>query len=90
MRTLRGDYATPEDVVGLVPLHIGYCFVRDADGDVVGMVVDTTVGGFVLWLDLDNNDAVQLAAQLVDIAENRDQLRRRYAERTALVESSQP
>src|ERR1700756_5024778 len=25
MRTLRGEFTTPDDVVGLVPLHIGYC-----------------------------------------------------------------
>jgi len=42
-------------------------------------VVDTTLGGFVLWLQADN--AVQLAGQLVTILENRDRLREAYAER---------
>ncbi len=52
--------------------------------------MDTTLGGFVLWLQADN--AVQLAGQLVTIVENRDRLREAYAERervamTALEET---
>jgi hypothetical protein len=68
-----------DGVVGLVPLHIGYAFEVDGDDDVVGVVVDTTLGGFVLWLAADN--AVQLAGQLVTIVENRDRLRDAYARR---------
>ncbi len=76
---MRAQYPAPNGFVGLVPLHIGYAFEVDGDDDVVGVVVDTTLGGFVLWLAADN--AVQLAGQLVMIVENRDRLRDAYARR---------
>jgi hypothetical protein len=72
-------FATPDDVIGLVPLHIGYAYEVDGDDDVVGIVADTTLGRFAMWLALPA--AVQLAGQLVDIAENRDELRAAYVGR---------
>ena len=47
----------------------------------IGVVVDTTLGGFVLWLEADS--AVQLAGQLVTIVESREVLRERYLQREA-------
>ena len=76
---MRAQYPAPNGVVGLVPLYIGYAFEVDGDDDVVGVVVDTTLGGFVLLLAADN--AVQLAGRLVTIVENRDGLRDAYARR---------
>jgi hypothetical protein len=76
---MREQYPADDGVVGLVPLHIGYCFERDGDADVVGIVLETTLGGFAVWLPLPS--AVRLAGQLVDIAENADQLRSAYVER---------
>lgn len=72
---MRAQYPVPNGVVGLVPLHIGYAYERDGGDDVVGVVVDTTLGGFVLWLATEH--AVQLAGQLVTIVDNRDLLRER-------------
>ncbi len=51
----------------------------DRDDDIIGVVTETTLGSFVLWLAAEN--AVQLAAQLVTIVENREELRARYTER---------
>jgi hypothetical protein len=76
---MRTAYPTPDGVVGLVPLHIGYAFERDGEHDIVGVVLETTLGGFAMWLEL--ADAVQLAAQLVSIAENRDRLAAAYTAR---------
>lgn len=79
---MRTQYPTPDSVVGLVPLHIGYAYEQDGDNDVVGIIVLTAaLGGFVLWLDLDT--AVMLAGQLVTIAENAETLRGEYAQRAA-------
>jgi hypothetical protein len=48
---MRTEYPAPNGVVGLVPLHIGYAYEQDGDRDVIGMVVDTTLGSFVIWLE---------------------------------------
>ncbi len=63
----------------LVPLQISYAYEVDGDDDVLGIVVDTTLGQFAMWLGL--GDAVQLAGQVVEIAEHREVLRERYAQR---------
>jgi hypothetical protein len=76
---MRTAFPAPDGVVGLVPLHIGYAYERDGEHDIVGVVLDTTLGGFAMWLELDN--ALQLAAQLVAIAENRDRLATAYTAR---------
>jgi hypothetical protein len=74
MDHMRTDFPAPGGVVGLVPLHIGYCFEIDGpDEDVVGIILETTLGKFAVWLPLES--AVGLACQLVEIAEHRDQLR---------------
>jgi hypothetical protein len=82
---MRTQFPAPNGVVGLVPLHIGYAYERDGDNDVIGVVVDTTLGGFALWLQSDT--AIQLVGQLVQILENRDALRERYAERLKLPQA---
>lgn len=79
IKAMRTEYPAPDGVVGLVPLHIGYAFEVDGDIDVIGMVVDTTLGQFAIWLPADN--PVQLAGQLVTIVENREMLRERYIKR---------
>jgi hypothetical protein len=76
---MRNEYPVPDGVVGLVPLHIGYAYEADGDNDVIGVVMDTSLGGFVVWMPLPTT--VQLAAQLVAIAEDREALRQRYIER---------
>jgi hypothetical protein len=81
IKAMRTDFPTPDGIVGLVPLHIGYAYERDGDNDIVGIVLDTTLGGFAMWLELDN--AIALAAQLVTIAEKREQLRAEYLERAS-------
>jgi hypothetical protein len=73
------ELATPDDVIGLAPLHIGYVYELDGDADVIGIVLSTSLGGFAVWLELPV--AVQLAGQLVALAEDREALRERYAER---------
>ena len=88
IKAMRSEYPTPDGVVGLVPLHIGYAFERDGDDDVIGMVVDTTLGGFVVWLQLEN--ALQLASHLVEIIGRREALRERYTERALAESPSQP
>ena len=55
---MRAQYPAPNGVVGLVPLYIGYAFEVDGDDDVVRVVVDTTLGGFVLWLAAEQRRAV--------------------------------
>jgi hypothetical protein len=81
MDRMRADFPAPDGVVGLVPLHIGYCFEVDGpDEDVVGIVLETTLGKFAVWLPMAS--AVGLAGQLVDIAGNADHLRLAYLERT--------
>jgi hypothetical protein len=52
------------------------------------MVVDTTLGGFVVWLQLEN--ALQLASHLVEIIGRREALRERYTERALAESPSQP
>ncbi len=76
---MRTEYPAPDGVVGLVPLHISYAYERDGATDVVGVVLQTTLGAFAVWLEADS--AVQLAGQLVTIVEHRDMLRERYIER---------
>lgn len=77
---MRTEFSAPDGVVGLVPLHIGYCFEIDGpDEDVVGIVLETTLGKFAVWLPMAS--AVGLAGQLVDIAGRRDELRTAYLER---------
>lgn len=72
---MRAQFPTPDGVVGLVPMRIRYAYEHDGD-DVIGIVLDTALGGFAVWLELPT--AVQLAAQLVEIAEHADTLRQRY------------
>ncbi|HSS24739.1 MAG TPA: hypothetical protein VLL82_10135 [Mycobacterium sp.] len=79
MDHMRTEFPGPDGVVGLVPLHISYAFECDGADDIIGVVVDTTMGSFALWLEADN--AVQLAGQLVGIVENREVLRERYLQR---------
>jgi hypothetical protein len=80
LEAMRTDFSTPDGVVGLIPLHLSYCFEVDGpDQDVVGIVLDTTLGRFAVWLPLPS--AVGLAGQLVGIAENADQLRIEYLQR---------
>ncbi len=74
---MRTEFPTPDGVVGLVPLHIGYAYERDGDDDFLGVVIDTAIGKFAMWLQLPA--AVQMAAQVVALAEDREQLRERYA-----------
>ena len=77
---MRSEFPAPDGVIGLVPLHISYAYEVDGDDDdVLGIVVDTTLGQFAMWLGL--GDAVQLAGQVVEIAEHREVLRERYAQR---------
>jgi hypothetical protein len=78
---MRTDFATPDGIVGLTPLTMNYCYERDGDDDVIGVVTSTELGQFVLWLQAD--DAVKLSGQLVTIVENREMLRERYDERAA-------
>jgi hypothetical protein len=73
---------TPDDVVGLVPLRIGFAFEADHDEDILGIVADTTLGRFALWLPM--VAAVGLADRLVELAERAPQLREAYRQRTAL------
>jgi hypothetical protein len=76
---MRSEYPMPNGVVGLVPLHVGYAFETDGDDDIIGIILDTALGGFAVWLPMAS--AVGLAGQLVDIAENRGALRERYLQR---------
>ena len=62
-----------------MPLHIGYANEQDGADDIIGVVLDTTAGGFALWLGAD--DAVALAGQIVTIVENLETLRERYLQR---------
>jgi hypothetical protein len=78
---MRTEYPAPDGTVGLVPLHLSYCYEREGDDDVIGVVVDTTLGQFAIWLLAEN--AVALAGQLVTIVVNREVLRERYAERSS-------
>ncbi len=80
IEAMRTDFPAPQGVVGLVPLRVSYCFEIDGpDQDVIGLVLDTALGHFCVWLPLES--AVALAGQLVDIAENREELRLEYVER---------
>ncbi len=80
MDHMRTEFPTPDGVVGLSPLHIGYAFEIDGpEEDVVGIILDTALGKFAVWLPMAS--AVGLAGQLVDIAENREALRQRYLQR---------
>jgi hypothetical protein len=79
IKAMREQYPADDGVVGLVPLHISYCFEMDGNDDVVGIVLETTLGDFAVWLPLPS--AVQLAAQLVEIAEDAEELRTDYLER---------
>lgn len=76
---MRTEYPTPDGVVSLIPLNLSYCFERDGNDDIIGVVTNTTIGAFVLWLAA--GDAMQLVGQLVDILENREVLREKYAQR---------
>jgi hypothetical protein len=76
---MRSEYGAPDGVVGLVPLHVGYCFETDGDDDIIGIVLDTALGVFAVWLPMAS--AVGLAGQLVDIAGNAEALRERYLQR---------
>ncbi len=33
---MRSDFATPDDVVSLVPLHVSYVYDRDGENDIAG------------------------------------------------------
>jgi hypothetical protein len=77
---MRDSFPTPDGVVSLVPLRIRYAYERDDDDDIIGVVMETTLGAFAIWLPMAS--AVGLAGQLVDIAENADHLRLQYLERT--------
>ena len=79
MDHMRENFPTPDGVVGLSPLHVGYAFECDGDDDVIGIVLDTALGAFAVWLPMAS--AVGLAGQLVDIAEKREALRARYLQR---------
>ena len=59
--------------------------MRSRADDVVGVVLDTALGRFAMWLPLPT--AIALAGQLVAIAEDREVLRERYAQR---LEAPQP
>jgi hypothetical protein len=79
LRPCSTEYPAPDGTVSLIPLHLSYCYEQDGDDDIVGVVVDTTLGQFALWLQSDT--AIQLAGQLVQILENREALRARYTGR---------
>ena len=79
MDHMRAEFPAPNGVVGLVPLHVGYAFEVDGDDDVIGIVLDTALGTFAVWLPMAS--AIGLAGQLVDIAENREALRAAYLQR---------
>lgn len=80
LEAMREHYSVPDGVVGLVPLRVGFAFEIDGPGeDVVGIVLETTLGKFAVWLPMQS--AIGLAGQLVEIAENADELRLDYLER---------
>jgi hypothetical protein len=81
IKAMREQYPADDGVVGLIPLHLSYAFEIDGDDDVVGLVLDTTLGKFAVWLPLPS--AVTLASQLVDIAGNAEALRAAYTQRQA-------
>jgi hypothetical protein len=81
IRSMRQQYPADDGVVGLIPLHIGYAFEVDGNEDVVGVVLDSTLGRFAVWLPL--AAAVAMASQLVDIAGNAEALRAAYTRRQA-------
>lgn len=85
---MRAQFPDPDGVVSLAPLRFSYCYQRDGREDLVGVLMDTTAGGFCVWLPA--NSAVQLAAQLVEVVENVGVLRERYAERRFAESPSQP
>jgi hypothetical protein len=76
---MRTEFPAPNGVVGLVPLHIGYAYEQDGDEDIIGVVLETALGRFAVWLPMAS--AVGLAGQLVDIADNAEQLRTAYLQR---------
>jgi hypothetical protein len=79
IKAMREQYPADNGVVGLIPLSIHYAFEQDGNDDIVGIVLDTTLGEFAVWLPLPS--AVQLASQLVDIADDADRLRDAYVKR---------
>jgi hypothetical protein len=76
---MRTEFPSPDGVVGLVPLHVGYAYERDGDDDIIGIVLDTPLGRFAVWLPMAS--AIGLAGHLVEIAENREALHERYLQR---------
>ena len=79
MDHMRTEYPAPNGVVGLVPLNIHYAYEQDDDEDIIGVVLETALGAFAVWLPVAS--AVGLAGQLVEIVEKRDELRAAYVQR---------
>lgn len=80
MEHMRTEFPTPDGVIGLVPLRLSFAFEVDGPEDVVGIVLDTALGRFCVWVPLPT--AVGLAGRIVAIAEDADELRLEYLERS--------
>ena len=44
IKAIREEYRADDGVVGMVPLHIGYCFEIDDNDDIIGIVLETAAG----------------------------------------------